>query len=113
MGRSLEFTEEDLVLLAKVWVTISEDPKIGTDQSSAKLMERIARLFDALRPGHNRTPKSLLDKYYELSSQCSKFSGYYNSCKRIAENTSGENLEQVLSNAHDMYTMKKSKPKKK
>ena len=54
----------------------------------------------------------MLDKYYEISSHCAKFSGYFNACKRLADNSSGQNHEQVLSNAHDMYTLKESRNKK-
>lgn len=83
--------------LAKAWISVSEDPIKGTDQTKTIFWTSVKEVGQFLA----RTPESLRQRWRVLSHAVSKFSGHMNSVTKL--NQSGTNNEDTLSKALELF----------
>jgi hypothetical protein len=108
LRRSKNFTPEELERLCKCWVSVSEDPVVGTDQSAEAMWQRIHKKFSETSNAI-RTARSLKDKFYEVSAACMKFNGCYKFV--ISKNQSGTNTDDVLAEAQKLFQAREANHK--
>lgn len=102
MGRGIQWTAEEIAHLSRAWVSTSEDPIAGIDQTSSRFNESMFKTFAAMAPSSAsekqygaRTPKSCRSKMNEVSADCQKFRSalrFISTCK-----PTGVSIEQILS----------------
>ncbi|XP_058467073.1 uncharacterized protein LOC131439989 [Malaya genurostris] len=95
--RGRNFGPQDDQQLCKSWITISEDPVKGTDQS-------VSIFWTAIKNDgnfHSRTTESLRQRWGIINRAVSKFTGCYKSISSL--NESGTNSEDVLQKSLDLH----------
>uniref|UniRef100_A0A0D2ZQI5 No apical meristem-associated C-terminal domain-containing protein n=1 Tax=Brassica oleracea var. oleracea TaxID=109376 RepID=A0A0D2ZQI5_BRAOL len=80
---------EDMVLISS-WLNTSKDPVVGNEQRSGTFWKRIAAYFAA-------SPKC----WHKINDQVNKFCGAFEAASR--EKTSGQNENDVLKLAHEIF----------
>lgn len=97
------FTTQEEIKLCTAWISKSEDPIIGTNQTGPDFWKSIASLFnESVGQGRpERSSDSLAVKFRAINRACNKFLG--NLQKAEALNGSGKVFEDFVSDALQLY----------
>lgn len=92
-------------MLCEAYISVSQDPIKGMDQSSDTLWTAIERLFSAKLEALSRTPDrnrtAVKNRFYDISKATTKYATYYN--KILIMNESGATPADQLSDARDLF----------
>ncbi|XP_048611933.1 glutathione S-transferase T3-like [Brassica napus] len=105
------WTPRDDIVLISAWLNTSKDPVVGNEQCSGDLWKRVGAYFAAslkVAGCERREPGHCKQRWQKINEGVSKFCGAYEAAKR--EKTSGQNDNDVLKKAHEIfYTNHKKK----
>ena len=99
-----KWTPTDDVVLISSWLNTSKDPVVGNEQKSSGFWQRIATYFAAspLVAGcQEREAGHCKQRWHRINDLVSKFCGSYETATR--ERTSGQNENEVLKLAHQIF----------
>uniref|UniRef100_A0A0D3BIL9 Myb-like domain-containing protein n=1 Tax=Brassica oleracea var. oleracea TaxID=109376 RepID=A0A0D3BIL9_BRAOL len=106
-----EWTPKDDILLISSWLNTSKDPVVSNEQRSDAFWTRIAAYFAASRQDggcEQREARHCKQRWHMINDLVCKFCGAYEAASR--EKTSGQNENDVLKQAHQIfYTNHKKK----
>ncbi|XP_009144142.2 glutathione S-transferase T3-like isoform X2 [Brassica rapa] len=94
---------EDMVLISS-WLNTSKDPVVGNEQRSAAFWNRIAAYFAAspkIAATEQRESTHCKQRWHKINDQVNKFCGAFEAATR--EKTSGQNENDVLNRAHEIF----------
>ncbi|XP_048612540.1 glutathione S-transferase T3-like [Brassica napus] len=94
----------DDVALISAWLNKSKDPVVANEQRAGKFWKRIAAYFAAslkVAGSETRQPLHCKQRWQKINDQVNKFCGAYESATR--EKSSGQNENDVLKHAHEIY----------
>ena len=98
------WTPSDDVLLISSWLNTSKDPVIWNEQRCNAFWKRIADYFSASRRlagSEKRKASHCKNRWQKINDQVCKFAGAYEAASR--ERTSGQNENDVLKVAHEIF----------
>ncbi|XP_024007964.1 glutathione S-transferase T3-like [Eutrema salsugineum] len=98
-----QWTPSDDILLISSWLNTSKDPVVSNEQKSGTFWSRIAEYFAKSKPAGSQTREAIQCKqrWQKINEAVCKFSGCYDAATR--ERTSGQNENDVLKMAHEIY----------
>ncbi|KAF8096173.1 hypothetical protein N665_0316s0018 [Sinapis alba] len=106
-----KWTPSDDILLISSWLNTSKDPVVSNEQRSGTFWTRVAAYFAASSqvPGlEQREASHCKQRWHKINDLVCKFCGAYEAASR--EKTSGQNDNDVLKLAHQIfYTNQKKK----
>ncbi|XP_013745969.2 glutathione S-transferase T3-like [Brassica rapa] len=94
---------EDMVLISS-WLNTSKDPVVGNEQRSGAFWNRIATYFAAspkIAATEQRESTHCKQRWHKINDQVNKFCGSFEAATR--EKTSGQNENDVLNRAHEIF----------
>ncbi|XP_013617374.1 PREDICTED: glutathione S-transferase T3-like [Brassica oleracea var. oleracea] len=94
---------EDMVLISS-WLNTSKDPVVGNEQRSGTFWKRIAAYFAAspkVAATDLREYTHCKQRWHKIKDQVNKFCGAFEAASR--EKTSGQNENDVLKLAHEIF----------
>jgi hypothetical protein len=95
---------EDRVL-SQAWLSATENPRVGTDQTSDEFWSTIAATYDSTRPRRElkfaRSQNACMKRWKIIQAAVSKFCGCLNAVKQL--NQSGKTIEDTIQDAHTMF----------
>ncbi|XP_024013984.1 glutathione S-transferase T3-like [Eutrema salsugineum] len=95
--------KEDLVLIT-AWLNTSKDPVVGTDKKTIAFWKRIVSYFNSspqLVGQARREVSTCKQRYGRINDYVFKFPGSYEAA--VKEKTSGQNINDVMKAAHDIF----------
>ena len=98
------WTPTDDQVLISAWLNTSKDPVVGNEQRSRAFWQRIAVYFAASPKigASERTESShCKQRWHKINDQVGKFCGAFEAASR--ERTSGQNDNDVLKQAHEIF----------
>ncbi|KAL0898993.1 hypothetical protein Bca101_082954 [Brassica carinata] len=96
------WAHSDYVLLISSWLNTSKDPIVGNEQRSDAFWKRIVVYYSANRDAcDKREATHCKNRWQKINDQVCKFSGAYEAATR--ERTSGQNENDVLNRAHNIF----------
>lgn len=103
--RRIWSTQDDLVLISG-WLNTSKDSIVGNDQKGGSFWKRIGDYYASsthvLGGAEPRRPDLCRQRWQKISRAVSRFCGTY--AEAYDEKASGMNEEDILQNAHQIYT---------
>ncbi|KAL0847290.1 hypothetical protein Bca101_020536 [Brassica carinata] len=99
-----KWTPADDVVLISSWLNTSKDPVVSTDQKSDSFWTRVAAYFAASRQGgggEQRETSHCKHRWQKINDLICKFCGAFEAASR--EKTSGQNENDVLKKAHQIF----------
>ena len=94
---------EDMVLISS-WLNTIKDPVVGNEQRSGAFWNRIAAYFAAspkVAATEHRESTHCKQRWHKINDQVNKFCGAFEAATR--EKTSGQNENDVLNRAHEIF----------
>ncbi|OWZ11288.1 DNA binding protein [Phytophthora megakarya] len=92
-------------MVARAWVTVSNDTIVATDQTGGEFWEKVASHYNSIRPRslekYARKASSVEKRWKIIRLAVGKFCGYYASILQL--NESGKNAEDHIDDAVQMY----------
>ena len=98
------WTPVDDVVLISSWLNTSKDPVVGNEQRCGTFWKRIAAYFAAspkVSGREGREPTHCKQRWQKINDGVNKFCGAYEAASR--EKSSGQNENDVLKLAHEIY----------
>ncbi|XP_013601007.1 PREDICTED: glutathione S-transferase T3-like [Brassica oleracea var. oleracea] len=98
------WTPTDDIVLISAWLNTSKDPVVGNEQRSGDFWKRIGAYFAAspkVAGCERRVPSHCKQRWQKINDLVCKFCGAYEAATR--EKTSGQNDNDVLKKAHEIY----------
>ena len=98
------WTPTDDVVLISSWLNTSKDAVVGTEQKSLAFWQRIAAYYNAspkLAGSEKREASHCKNRWQKINDMICKFCGAYEAATR--EKTSGQNENDVLKLAHEIF----------
>uniref|UniRef100_A0A7S1ERD2 No apical meristem-associated C-terminal domain-containing protein n=1 Tax=Timspurckia oligopyrenoides TaxID=708627 RepID=A0A7S1ERD2_9RHOD len=102
------YTDEEDLGLARAFVAVSHDPKVGVDQKYEVFWKKVASEFQRLVPESIRLWSALPHRWSTIHNAVGKFSGYY--AKVEEKNESGKEYEDYVNDALIMFKELEKKP---
>ncbi|EHS64390.1 uncharacterized protein PGTG_22222 [Puccinia graminis f. sp. tritici CRL 75-36-700-3] len=96
------YQEHEDVELCKAWIAITEDARIGTDQSGATFWGRVHKLYSRAITQPKRPQKSVKSRWGLLQKDINKFRACVIQVENM--NRSGASLEDHLNMALELYS---------
>jgi hypothetical protein len=102
-GRGKIFSPQELMLLARMYLHVSEDAAIGTNQRADAFWSRITVLYNAKKDPdwQERSQRSLNGKWYDASAACVSWSGILHSLGPVPP--SGTAREDLVERAQQLF----------
>lgn len=100
-----KWTPADDILLISSWLNTSKDPVVSNEQKLTAFWSRVAAYFAASEKVSGcepREPGHCKQRWHRINDQVCKFCGAYEAATR--GKTSGQNENDVLKAAHDIFT---------
>lgn len=97
MGKNRNWTAIEDVALCQAYLSVSEDPIVGTDQSAEQLWTQIHAAWAALLSNPalaDRLPAALTTRMARINRDTSKFIAIYKNV--LAQNASGRTPEDLI-----------------
>ncbi|XP_048622986.1 glutathione S-transferase T3-like [Brassica napus] len=94
---------EDMVLIS-YWLNTSKDPVVGNEHRSGAFWNRIVAYFAAspkVAATEHRESTHCKQRWHKINDQVNKFCGAFEAATR--EKTSGQNENDVLNRAHEIF----------
>ncbi|XP_056841797.1 glutathione S-transferase T3-like [Raphanus sativus] len=104
-GKRQKWTPADDEVLISAWLNTSKDAIVGNEQKLQTFWKRVAEYFEAsphvTNGGPKRLHKHLKQRWHKINELTQRFCGAYAAAER--QNRSGQNENDVLKAAHDIY----------
>ncbi|XP_062206315.1 glutathione S-transferase T3-like [Phragmites australis] len=106
-----KWTDKEDELLVSVWLNVSQDPVVGTDQSRETYWGRIAKYFNTYKKESMmpRTEKALINHMKLIMDAVTKFTVHYGAL-HLQLNPSGTNERDKMARACSAYKAIEGKP---
>ena len=91
-------------MLISAWLNTSKDPVVGNEQRSGAFWQRIAAYFGAspkIGASERRESSHCKQRWHKINDQVGKLCGAFEAASR--ERTSGQNDNDVLKQAHEIF----------
>ncbi|KAG6414196.1 hypothetical protein SASPL_126914 [Salvia splendens] len=104
--RQESYTENEYILLCKVYMEISQDPGIGTSQSAQRFWQRVENGFNQAEERDPTWPESTQRSMQARIQAIEKATKKFHGCIRAAEARNRSGASNVDINSHDLKTVK-------
>jgi len=102
MPRGPKWSEEECIELCRAWMSVSEDPVVGDEQTSASFWARIYDLWCKKCSGAGRTPTALKNQWNgKIQPDCQKFAGFFK--RSIEAHESGTTLAEIIKATESIF----------